>query len=123
MRCWCTDADVAARASPHQQPNQWRRDQRHRRAVAAARLPGLEVAEALRRRSFWTISLASFCFGFYASGMYTHFITYLIGTGYLAFLCRLSDELGLLKTDRRLCGCWLIKFVGRAYGGLRLSPT
>src|SRR6266851_437868 len=32
-------------------------------AAAAARLPGLEVGEALRTRSFWTISLAKFCFG------------------------------------------------------------
>jgi sugar phosphate permease len=51
-------------------------------AAAAARLPGLEVGEALRTRSFWTISLANFCFGFYAAGAVVHIITYLIGLGY-----------------------------------------
>ena len=51
-------------------------------AAAAALLPGLEVGEALRTRSFWTISLAKFCFGFYAAGGIVHIITYLIGIGY-----------------------------------------
>lgn len=49
-------------------------------AARAARLPGLEVGEALRTRSFWTILLAKFCFGFYAAGGIVH--TYLIGIGY-----------------------------------------
>jgi MFS family permease len=47
-------------------------------AAAAARLPGLNVGEALRARSFWTFSLANFCFGFYALGVNVH----LIGIGY-----------------------------------------
>jgi nitrate/nitrite transporter NarK len=51
-------------------------------AATAARLPGLEVGEALRTRSFWTILLAKFCFGFYAAGGIVHIITYLIGIGY-----------------------------------------
>jgi sugar phosphate permease len=51
-------------------------------AAGAARLPGLEVGEALRTRSFWTFSLANFCFGFYALGVNVHLITYLIGIGY-----------------------------------------
>ncbi len=53
-------------------------------ADAAARLPGLEVGPALRTRSFWTISLANFCFAFSAAGGVVHFITYLIGIGYPA---------------------------------------
>ncbi|HZO82730.1 MAG TPA: MFS transporter [Candidatus Binataceae bacterium] len=53
-------------------------------AAAAARLPGLEVGAALRSRSFWTISLANFCFAFSAAGGVVHFITYLIGIGYAA---------------------------------------
>jgi len=51
-------------------------------AAAAARLPGLNVGEALRTRSFWTFLLASFCFGFYGLGLNVHLIAYLIGIGY-----------------------------------------
>jgi hypothetical protein len=59
-------------------------------AATAARLPGLEVGEALRTRSFWTILLAKFCFGFYAAGGIVHIITY---------LCRLRDEPSLRLCD------------------------
>ena len=51
-------------------------------AAAAARLPGLNVGEALRTRSFWAFLLASFCFGFYGLGLNVHLIAYLIGIGY-----------------------------------------
>src|SRR5262249_13883848 len=56
----------------------------HRASVAeaAARLPGLEVSDALRARSFWMLSLANFCFAFSGAGGVVHFITYLIGIGY-----------------------------------------
>lgn len=51
-------------------------------AEAAARLPGLEVGPALRTRSFWSISLANFCYAFTAAAGVVHVVTYLIGIGY-----------------------------------------
>ncbi|HYA34367.1 MAG TPA: MFS transporter, partial [Candidatus Binataceae bacterium] len=49
---------------------------------AADALPGLELSEALRTRSFWMIALAQFTFACAASGMGLHLITYLRGLGY-----------------------------------------
>ncbi len=51
---------------------------------AADALPGLEVGEALRTRSFWMLTLASFLFACVASGAGLHLITYLMGLGYTA---------------------------------------
>jgi MFS family permease len=53
-------------------------------AASGDRLPGLEVAQALRGRSFWMIALAQFCFAMAAAGAGLHLITYLIGIGYSA---------------------------------------
>ena len=51
-------------------------------AAAASALPGLEVAAALRVRSFWLIGLVQFFFAFAGSGTNLHAIPYLIGIGY-----------------------------------------
>jgi MFS family permease len=53
-------------------------------ADATASLPGLEVAEALRGRSFWMICIAQFCFALAVAGGGLHLITYLINVGYSA---------------------------------------
>lgn len=45
-------------------------------------LPGVEVSEALRMRSFWFLGLAQLCFAFAATGTNLHAIPYLIGLGY-----------------------------------------
>lgn len=43
---------------------------------------GLEVGAALRRREFWFIALAEFCFGFVTSSMVNHLAPYIEGLGY-----------------------------------------
>jgi MFS family permease len=53
-------------------------------AEQAAALPGLELGEALRTRSFWMITAAQFMFACMAAGAGLHLITYLIGLGYTA---------------------------------------
>jgi MFS family permease len=53
-------------------------------ADATASLPGLEVAEALRGRSFWLICITQFCFALAVAGGGLHLITYLINVGYSA---------------------------------------
>ena len=47
-------------------------------------LPGLELAEAMRTRSFWLISAAQFLFACSIAGVGLHLIAYLIGVGYAA---------------------------------------
>ena len=47
-------------------------------------LPGLEIAEAMRTRSFWLISAAQFLFACAISGAGLHLIVFLIGVGYTA---------------------------------------
>lgn len=53
-------------------------------AQAANALPGLELGEAVRTRSFWMITAAQFLFACMAAGAGLHLITYLIGLGYTA---------------------------------------
>lgn len=49
---------------------------------ASDRLPGFEVDEALRSRSFWMLVVATFCFWSAVNPVETHLIPYLIGVGY-----------------------------------------
>ncbi|HEY6418992.1 MAG TPA: MFS transporter [Candidatus Binataceae bacterium] len=51
-------------------------------AQAASALPGLELGEAFRTRSFWMLAAAQFLFACVAAGTGLHLITYLIGLGY-----------------------------------------
>jgi len=45
-------------------------------------LPGLEVSEAIRTRSFWLISAAQFLYACSIAGAALHLIAFLIGVGY-----------------------------------------
>lgn len=47
-----------------------------------ADVPGLEVAQALRTRSFWMIVLAQFLYPLAAAGAFVHMVAYLSGIGY-----------------------------------------
>jgi MFS family permease len=47
-----------------------------------ADVPGLEVAQALRTRSFWMIVLAQFLYPLAAAGAFVHMVPYLSGIGY-----------------------------------------
>ena len=51
-------------------------------AQASAALPGFEMREAIRTRSFWMISAAQFFFAAVAAGAGLHLITYLTELGY-----------------------------------------
>lgn len=50
--------------------------------VAAQELPGLEVREALRSRSFWMVALAEALFATAGVGVRLHLVPYLTGIGY-----------------------------------------
>jgi MFS family permease len=52
-------------------------------SAAALALPGLELSEAARTRSFWLISAAQLLGGM-TTGMAPHFVAYLTGIGYTA---------------------------------------
>jgi MFS family permease len=47
-------------------------------------LPGLEISEAIRTRSFWLISAAQFLYACSIAGAGLHLIAFLIGIGYTA---------------------------------------
>jgi MFS family permease len=50
--------------------------------ASAADLPGFELGEALRSRSFWLVCFGFFAFAFSATGTVVHLIPYLIGQGF-----------------------------------------
>jgi MFS family permease len=45
-------------------------------------LPGMEVGEALRSRSFWMIAIAQVCWGCSITGLFIHLAAYMTGVGY-----------------------------------------
>jgi MFS transporter, OFA family, oxalate/formate antiporter len=53
-------------------------------ASAGPRLPGFEMRDAVRTRSFWMLSVAQFFYACAVSGVGLHMVAYLIGAGYTA---------------------------------------
>jgi sugar phosphate permease len=53
-------------------------------AAPLAQLPGFEMREAVRTRSFWMLSVAQFFYACAVSGVGLHMVAYLIGAGYTA---------------------------------------
>jgi sugar phosphate permease len=53
-------------------------------AAGRAQLPGFEMREAVRTRSFWMLSVAQFFYACAVSGVGLHMVAYLIGAGYTA---------------------------------------
>jgi MFS family permease len=51
-------------------------------AATAATIPGLEVSEALRTRSFWMIAIAEVFFATAGVGLRVHLVPFLTGLGY-----------------------------------------
>ena len=45
-------------------------------------VPGMEVREALRSRSFWMIAVAQICWGCSITGLFMHLAPYMSGVGY-----------------------------------------
>jgi sugar phosphate permease len=83
-------------------------------AAAGAALPGLELSEALRTRSFWTIAAAQFLYACVAAGMLAHMGAYFAGLGYKAaaaaevisaiYLCTSAGKLVMGAFADRLSG-------------------
>lgn len=71
-----------------------------------AEVPGLEVGEALKTRSFWLIIYANFLFAFVAGAMIVHLVTYITGIGYSASTgaLTLSIVLGCTAVGQFLAG-------------------
>jgi MFS family permease len=61
-----------------------------------ADVPGLEVSQALRTRSFWMIVAAQFLFPLAGVGAFVHMVAYLSGIGYSDAAAALSLSLVLL---------------------------
>lgn len=72
-------------------------------ADAAAALPGFELSEAVRTRSFWMLCIAQFLYATLAAGVGLHFIPYMIGLGYKAeFAASLLSVVFLFTTAGKL---------------------
>ena len=66
-------------------------------------LPGFELSEALRTRSFWMLCMAQFLFATVAAGAGLHLIPYLIGQGYKeAFAAGMMSVVFLFTTAGKL---------------------
>jgi MFS family permease len=81
-----------------------------------ADVPGLEVAEALRTRSFWMIVLAQFLFPLAGVGAFVHMVAYLSGIGYRDTVAALALSLVLLFAT---LGLPLMGVVADRIGGRR----
>ncbi|HEY2664216.1 MAG TPA: MFS transporter [Candidatus Binataceae bacterium] len=94
-------------------------------ADGSANLPGLEVGEALRGRSFWMICIAQFCFALAVAGGGLHLITYLINVGYTPLnAARVMSTLFLTLAVGKLgYGFFSDRFSGRASLFVALSVT
>ncbi|HYL60717.1 MAG TPA: MFS transporter [Candidatus Acidoferrales bacterium] len=93
-------------------------------------LPGFELSEAMRTRSFWMLCAAQFLYATMAAGVGLHFIPYLIGLGYretfaagmlsVVFLFTTMGKLGMgFAADRVSARIALaVNFIGAAIGML-----
>ncbi len=91
-------------------------------------LPGLELSEALRTRSFWMVSAAQFLFACVAAGAGLHLIHHMINLGYtatfaasmmsLVYTCASVGKLGMgMFSDRVSARVALaVNFIGAAVG-------
>jgi len=84
-------------------------------AEQAQALPGLEVAPALRSRSFWMVALAQFCYATSAAGLVAHTISYLLGIGYAQAMAAamMSATFVFASTGKILMGLFADRVSGR----------
>ncbi len=54
----------------------------HGQGPSSHDLPGMELREALRSRSFWMIAIAQICWGCAITGLFMHLPAYMAGLGY-----------------------------------------
>ena len=73
-------------------------------SAIADSLPGFELSEAIRTRSFWMLCMAQFLFATVAAGAGLHLIPYLIGQGYKEeFAAGMMSVVFLFTTAGKLC--------------------
>ncbi len=84
-------------------------------AEQAQALPGLEVAPALRSRSFWMVALAQFCYATSAAGLVAHTISYLLGIGYAQAMAAamMSATFVFASTGKIVMGLFADRVSGR----------
>jgi MFS family permease len=94
----------------------------------AGALPGFELSEAMRTRSFWMLCAGQFLYATLAAGVGLHFIPYMIGLGYsgtfaagmlsVVFLFTTAGKLGMgFAADRVSARIALtVNFIGAAIG-------
>ncbi len=72
----------------------------------AALLPGLDIREAIRSRSFWLLGFVQFAFGFAGAGSIIHMVPYLLTLGYQAAVAALaySAIFGIVVVGKPLMG-------------------
>ena len=75
-------------------------------AQASDALPGFELREAFRCRSFWMIAAAQFFFAAVAAGAGLHLITYLTELGYTRVIRSRHDEPGATCSPRSASSGW-----------------
>ena len=66
--------------------------------AAPIQLPGFELRQAMKTRSFWLISAAQFLVGSGAYGMGPHYVAYLTGVGYSAAFAATGLSMFLVMT-------------------------
>jgi MFS family permease len=94
-------------------------DEIHLRTTAAGAdpsLPGLEVGEALRSRSFWMIALADLLFALAGVGLRVHLVPLLVGMGYSQTLA--AELFGAMFLVSAV-GSFLAGVPGDYFGGRR----
>ena len=91
-------------------------------------LPGFELSEAFRTRSFWMLCAAQFLFATFAAGVGLHLIPYLIGQGYkeafaagmmsIVFLFTTAGKMTMGFASDRISAriALIVNFIGSALG-------
>jgi sugar phosphate permease len=97
-------------------------------ASASDALPGFELSEAFRTRSFWMLCAAQFLFATVAAGAGLHLIPYLIGQGYkeafaagmmsIVFLFTTAGKMTMGFASDRISAriALIVNFIGSALG-------
>jgi MFS family permease len=94
-------------------------DENRARRTAAIRnstLPGLEVSEAIRTRSFWMIAAAELLFALAGVGLRVHLVPFLVGAGYSQTSA--AELFGVMFLFSAL-GSFLAGVPGDRFGGRR----
>jgi len=84
--------------------------------ISSSTLPGLEVSEAIRTRSFWMIAAAELLFALAGVGLRVHLVPFLVGAGYSQTSA--AELFGVMFLFSAL-GAFLAGVPGDRFGGRR----